>query len=138
MNNKETYDRLAFSAMAARASAYSPYSNITVGAALLADSGKMYLGANIENASYSATLCAERVAFFKAISEGERGFTAIAIAGGKRGEEVASAFPPCGACRQVMKEFCNADFTVIVVNEESYTVHTLGELLPLAFDEKYL
>ncbi len=138
MNEKKIYDELAFSAMAARASAYSPYSDITVGAALLTRSGKMYLGANIENASYSATLCAERVAFFKAVSEGEREFTAIAIAGGRRGEEVTSAFPPCGACRQVMKEFCDADFTVIVVNEDSYTVHTLGELLPLAFDEKYL
>lgn len=133
-----TYDELAYSAMAARASAYSPYSGITVGAALLTASGRMYLGANIENASYSATLCAERVAFFKAVSEGERDFVAIAIAGGKHGEDVRSAFPPCGACRQVMKEFCDPDFTVIVVNSESYTVHTLAELLPLAFDEGYL
>lgn len=132
------YQELAFSALGTRALAYSPYSNITVGAALLGESGKVYLGANIENASYSLTTCAERVAFFKAISEGERSFLAIAIAGGRAGEEVTGAFPPCGACRQVMAEHCAPDFKVIIVKGQGYTVHELSELLPHGFDEKYL
>jgi cytidine deaminase len=135
---KNTFDDLAFSAMAARASAYSPYSSITVGAALLGKSGKIYLGSNVENASYSLTICAERVAFSKAISEGEREFTAIAIAGGKCGEDIKGPFPPCGACRQVMAEFCGPDFAVILADEESFTVKTLAELLPCGFDEKFL
>ena len=132
------YSDLAFSALAARAAAHSPYSGITVGAALLGKSGKMYLGANIENASYSLTMCAERVAMYKAISEGERQFVAIAIAGGRAGEDVTSEFPPCGSCRQVMREFCGPDFKVVIVNAEGYTVRTLEELLPFSFTEDYL
>ena len=132
------YSDLAFSALAARAAAYSPYSGVTVGAALLGESGKVYLGANIENASYSLTTCAERVAIFKAVSEGERRFTAIAIAGGRVGEDVTSEFPPCGACRQVLREFCSPDFKVLLVGEDGYTVHTLEELLPYSFTEGYL
>lgn len=132
------YEELSYSARAARAVSYSPYSSVTVGAALLGRSGKVYLGANIENASYSLTLCAERVAFFKAISEGEREFVAIAIAGGKVGEDVEGAFPPCGACRQVMAEFCAPDFKVIMVRDEDYSVHELSQLLPHGFSEKYL
>lgn len=135
---KELYDRLAMSAQAARALAYSPYSGVTVGAALLASSGKMYLGANVENASYSLTECAERVAIFKAVTEGEREFSAIAIAGGKAGEEVAGAFPPCGACRQVLAEFCPGDMPVIIVSGEDYTVSKLSELLPFGFDKELL
>ena len=135
---KEIYDKLAQSAKAARALAYSPYSGITVGAALLSASGKMYLGANVENASFSLTECAERVAIFKAITEGERKFSAIAIAGGKAGEDICGAFPPCGACRQVLREFCEADMPVILVKGEDYSVHKLSELLPLGFDKEYL
>ncbi len=132
------YEKLAFSATAARASAYSPYSGVTVGAALLCGSGNMYLGSNIENASFSLTECAERVALFKAISEGERDFVAIAIAGGKSGDEITGAFPPCGACRQVLAEFCKPDFKIILVCGDNFTVHELSELLPHGFDKEFL
>ena len=118
----------------ARGDSYSPYSDISVGAALLTKSGKIYKGCNIENASYSPTVCAERVAFFKAVSEGETEFCAIAIAGGKRGEPSRADFPPCGVCRQVMSEFCDSDFRVIWGNNEKFTDTTLGEILPHSFD----
>ena len=117
---------------AARAS-YSPYSGFTVGAALITKDGKLYLGCNIENASYSPTCCAERTAFFKAVSEGEREFSKIAIVGGK-GLDFTDFCPPCGVCRQVMKEFCGEDFTVILgKNGEEVKTVTLGELLPFGF-----
>lgn len=117
---------------AARAS-YSPYSGFTVGAALITKDGKLYLGCNIENASYSPTCCAERTAFFKAVSEGEREFSKIAIVGGK-GLDFTDFCPPCGVCRQVMKEFCGEDFTVILgKNGEEVKTLTLGELLPFGF-----
>ena len=122
----------------ARASAYSPYSSITVGAALLTKDGKIYKGANIENASYTPTVCAERVAFFKAISEGESEFLAIAIAGGPKGEPSKENFPPCGVCRQVMTEFCGPDFHVIWGNDEKITVQTLAEMMPHSFDKTNL
>ena len=122
----------------ARAASYSPYSGITVGAALMTREGKIYRGANIENASYSPTICAERVAFFKAISEGERDFIAIAIAGGEDGKPSKADFPPCGVCRQVMAEFCSGDFYVIWGNGEKTTVKTLGEVLPFGFDKNNL
>ena len=134
MNDRELIEQ----AKQARAHSYSPYSGFAVGAALLGKSGKVYLGANIENASFSLTCCAERVAFFKAISEGERDFAAIAIAGGRTGCEVAGAFPPCGACRQVMAEYCAPDFKVILAEGDDYSVHELSELLPLGFNEKYM
>lgn len=112
---------------------YSPYSGFTVGAALLTKSGRVYLGCNIESASYSPTNCAERTAFFKAVSEGEREFLKIAIVGGK-GLDFKDFCPPCGVCRQVMKEFCGEDFTVILgKNGEETKVLTLGELLPYGF-----
>lgn len=112
---------------------YSPYSGFTVGAALLTKSGKVYLGCNIESASYSPTNCAERTAFFKAVSEGEREFSKIAIVGGK-GLDFKDFCPPCGVCRQVMKEFCGEDFTVILgKNGEEMKVISLGELLPYGF-----
>ena len=118
-----------------RRAAYCPYSNTSVGAALLTRSGKIYTGANIENASYSMTLCAERVAFMKAVSEGEREFSAIAVAGGKSGEGETELFYPCGACRQVMAEFCDGDFKLIFSKDESAT---LAELLPKSFTKAKL
>ena len=122
----------------ARGASYSPYSGITVGAALLTASGRVYRGANIENASYTPTVCAERVAFFKAISEGERDFVAIAIAGGEAGSPSKSDFPPCGVCRQVMAEFCGPKFLVVWGNEEKSTMKKLSEILPCGFDKNNL
>ena len=122
----------------AREAAYSPYSDITVGAALLTADGKIYKGANIENASYTPTVCAERVAFFKAINEGEKHFLAIAIAGGPAGADPKADFPPCGVCRQVMGEFCSKDFRIIWGNDEKITVRTLEEILPDGFNKKNL
>lgn len=123
-------------AVKARDNSYSPYSRVRVGAALLTASGKVYLGCNIENAAFSPTVCAERVAIFKAISEGEKDFTAIAIAGGAN-DTPDGFFPPCGVCRQVMSEFCNADFKVYLAkNENEYTALTLGELLPHGFGKE--
>lgn len=113
--------------------AYAPYSGFTVGAALLAKSGKVYLGCNIENASYTPTNCAERTAFFKAVSEGEREFAKIAVVGGKA-LDFTDYCTPCGVCRQVMSEFCNEDFVVILGrNDGNHKVMTLGELLPFSF-----
>ena len=112
---------------------YSPYSGCKVGAALQAKSGKIYLGCNIENAAYGPTVCAERVAFFKAISEGEKEFTALFVAGGKD-SVISGSYPPCGVCRQVMSEFCGADFPIFVITgENSAERYTLGQLLPYAF-----
>lgn len=134
MNNKELV-RAAFAAME---NAYSPYSHCKVGAALLTRDGKVYTGCNVENASYGATNCAERTAFFKAISEGEREFAKIAIVGGVEGV-VTNMFMPCGVCRQVMDEFCDRDFEVLVAKDrENFEIFTLSQLLPLSFDEKNL
>lgn len=124
-------------AEAARERAYAPYSNFLVGAALLGKSGKVYLGCNVENAGYSATNCAERTAFFKAISDGEREFQAIAIVGGKRGEKPGYC-PPCGICRQVMAEFCDGEFPVVLGSADKYEIHQLSSLLPLAFNSDSL
>ena len=128
-------------AIAARQLSYSPYSNFMVGAALLTSCGKVYRGCNIENAGYSPTVCAERTAFFKAISEGERKFTAIAIAGwAKDATEPMQAFP-CGVCRQVMREFCEPSaFKILVANGEhgGHTEHTLEELFPYGFGPENL
>lgn len=111
---------------------YAPYSNFNVGAALLCASGKIYLGCNIENAAYSSTVCAERTAFFKAISEGEDDFVAIAIVGGKNGE-IEDICPPCGVCRQVMAEFCDENFEVVLAKKEGFEKYKLKKLLPLSF-----
>ena len=113
---------------------YTPYSHFKVGAALLTRGGKLYGGCNIENAAYGPTNCAERTAFFKAVSEGERSFRAICVVGGKDGVLTEYA-APCGVCRQVMMEFCHPDeFQIILaVSREKYDVFTLRELLPLGF-----
>ena len=113
--------------------AYAPYSDFKVGAALLTKSGKVYLGCNIENAAYSPSNCAERTAVFKAVSEGEKDFEAIAIVGGKSGV-IEDFCPPCGVCRQVLSEFCNGDFKVILAGKgDDVKVYTLAELLPESF-----
>lgn len=113
---------------------YTPYSNFKVGAALLTKSGKLYTGCNIENAAYTPTNCAERTAFFKAVSEGEREFQAICVVGGKDGVLTEYA-APCGVCRQVMMEFCNPEtFRIILAtSKEQYDIFTLKEMLPLGF-----
>lgn len=115
--------------------AYAPYSGFQVGAALLTKEGKMYTGCNIENAAYSPTNCAERTAFFKAVSEGERQFQAICIVGGKNGV-LTDYTAPCGVCRQVMMEFCNPDsFQIILAKDrETYKIFSLRELLPMGFE----
>lgn len=131
-----TYSDLLSQAIEAMSKSYSPYSDCKVGAALLTKSGKVYTGTNIENAAFSPTVCAERVAFFKAISEGETEFSAIAVVGGKNGK-INGIFAPCGVCRQVMREFCNNDFKIIMgINEAEYKTITLSELLPISFSPK--
>ncbi len=112
---------------------YSPYSNCKVGAALLTKSGKIYTGANIENAAFSPTICAERVAIFKAVFDGEKEFSKIAVVGGKEGN-IQGIFSPCGVCRQVMREFCNDDFEIILGKSETdFEKVTLAQLLPYSF-----
>ncbi len=126
--------KLIQEAIRIRERAYVPYSNFSVGAALLSIDGKIYTGCNIENAAYTPTNCAERTAFFKAISEGEKDFLAIAIVGAKKGETLEFC-PPCGVCRQVMMEFCNPkEFKVIVAKSiDEYKIFTLEEILPMGF-----
>lgn len=116
---------------------YTPYSHFNVGAALLTGSGKVYTGCNIENASYTPTICAERTAFFKAVSEGDRDFKAIAIVGGPRSSGNLDYCFPCGVCRQVMSEFCEDDFFVIIAKSpKEYKVFTLHQILPERFGPK--
>lgn len=132
MTDKELIDR----AKKAAEKAYVPYSGYTVGAALLCKNGKVYEGCNIENAAYSPTNCAERTAFFKAVSEGEREFLKIAVVGGKE-LDFKDYFSPCGVCRQVMREFCDDDFTILLgKNSDEYMSVTLSELLPLSFSKE--
>lgn len=132
--SKEQKKELITAALLARKTAYIPYSGYAVGAALLSGNGKIYTGCNIENATYGATNCAERTAFFKAVSEGEREFAAIAIAGGKKGKTPDGFAYPCGICRQVMKEFGKAGLCVLVAkSEEEYEEYTLEQLLPHGF-----
>ncbi len=119
----------------AKKQSYAPYSGFHVGAALLALDGEIYRGCNIENAAYSPTNCAERTAFFKAVSEGKREFAAIAIVGDKR-----EFLAPCGVCRQVMSEFCDAkQFKIILAGSKTeYEIYTLEELLPQSFSKDNL
>lgn len=134
MTDKELIDL----AKEAAKNAYVPYSGYTVGAALLTKDGKIYTGCNIENAAYGPTNCAERTAFFKAVSEGEREFSAIAVVGGKECD-FKDYFTPCGVCRQVMMEFCEKDFRILIgKNGEEYLDLTLDEILPYGFSPKHL
>jgi homotetrameric cytidine deaminase len=130
------YAGLIAQAFAARAEAYAPYSGFMVGAALLTREGEVYTGCNIENAAYSPGNCAERTAIFKAVSDGKRFFSAIAVAGGMRGAEEGHFHYvyPCGVCRQVMAEFCGGDFVIIAAKSlTDYKLHDLADLLPEAF-----
>lgn len=128
-----TPEKLIELAKEAMTHAYAPYSHFKVGAALLCADGTVYQGCNIENASYSPTNCAERTAFFKAVYDGHRDFTAIAICGGIEG--VITGFTtPCGVCRQVMQEFCNGDFLIYVIGPDgAYDTYTLAQMLPGGF-----
>lgn len=138
MNSGKGYDtmtdlELIQLANGARKNAYAPYSNYTVGAALLLKSGEVVLGCNVENASFGATVCAERAAVSAAIAKGARDFCAIAVVGGKAGEPAATFFSPCGICRQTLREFCNDDFRVLVGCGNEIRAFRLGELLPAGF-----
>ena len=132
-----TPEKLISLAVEAMGNAYAPYSGFQVGAALLCSDGTVYTGCNIENAAYSPTNCAERTAVFKAVSEGHRDFTAIAICGGKNGE-ITNLCTPCGVCRQVLREFCKDDFPVYLAHGGGYKTLTLSDLLPYSFGEDSL
>ncbi|MBS4785400.1 MAG: cytidine deaminase [Clostridiales bacterium] len=135
------YRELISQALLARESSYSPYSHFSVGAALLTAEGRIYRGCNIESCSYGPTNCAERTAVFKAVSEGERAFSAIAIVGSPDAEEAPLTHTayPCGVCRQVLAEFCDMDLEVIVARScDDFEVYTLGQLLPQAFTPRSL
>ena len=134
-----TPEALVQEALQAMQNAYVPYSGFKVGAALLTKAGKVYTGCNIENAAYGPSNCAERTAFFKAVSEDEREFAAIAVVGGRDGI-VTDIFPPCGVCRQVMQEFCTPDFMIYMGRGDgTYEAVRLDALLPYGFTaDKYM
>lgn len=132
--DRKKQEELLNMAIEARKMAYVPYSNFAVGAALLAKSGKIYKGCNIENAAFGPTVCGERTAFFKAVSEGEKEFEAIAIVGGHKDGELRPFCEPCGVCRQVMSEFCGGDFLLIFGScAENISVYTLDDIMPYRF-----
>ena len=131
------YKILMSEAQKARQKSYSPYSHFRVGAALLTKSGKIYPGCNIQNGANPPTVGAARTAIFKAVSDGERDFEALAVIGGAEGE-TADFCAPCGVCRQVIAEFCNKDFKIILGNEDKFKAYTLDGLLPFAFTDKDL
>ena len=134
MPDLDTERKLVKKALEARGQSYSPYSHFRVGAALLTASGNVYTGCNIENAAYTPTSCAERTALVKAVSEGERGFSAIAIVGSMEGKTNTLVTGPCGVCRQALAEFCAPDFIILLAKSpEDYVKTTLGELLPYGF-----
>mgnify|MGYP004672309805 CR=1 FL=1 len=133
------YKLLVKEAYEAQKMAYTPYSHWNVGAALLTADGKIYRGCNIESSTFSPTNCAERTAFFKAVSEGEREFSAIAIVGGPAGAPPVDFCYPCGVCRQVMAEFCSRDFKVYIAKSESeIREYSLDEIIPFAFTQEDL
>ena len=128
-----TPEKLMELAIEAMQHSYSPYSGYKVGAALLCEDGTVYQGCNIENAAFGPTVCAERTAVFKAIYDGHRDLKAIAVCGGKNGV-ITGAFPPCGVCRQVLREFCDDDFEIYLAGDgEACQVFTLAQLLPSSF-----
>ncbi len=134
---KTDVKELMMAAEMARKASYSPYSEFSVGAALLCSDGKIYEGCNIENASFTPTCCAERVAVFKAVSEGRRDFEALAIVGGKKNASERGFCYPCGVCRQVLAEFCDSEFRIFSGNGNKEVLElTLGELLPYTFNLK--
>ena len=138
MVSKETCENLMSEAIEAQKFSYSPYSSFQVGAALLTKDGKIYRGCNVENVAFGPSNCAERTAFFKAVSEGDKEFSAIAIIGNPKGKKrnKGDYCSPCGVCRQVMAEFCDPSFEVILGNDvDDYKVYTLEEILPLTFRE---
>ena len=136
--NREIIDMLVQKAIAARETAYCPYSDFAVGAALLCEDGSIFTGANIESATHTPTVCAERVAMFSAVHAGIRRFRAIAVVGGKASEPISQLCPPCGVCRQVLAEFCDADFEIILSDGVQNNVYTLNDLLPLSFNKSNL
>ena len=129
----EIKQELVKQALAARKFAYVPYSKFRVGAAVLAKNGAIYTGCNIENAAYTPTNCAERTAVFKAVSEGVTEFDAIAVCGGPGEAEPEDFCTPCGVCRQVMREFCRGDFTLVFYDGEKTAEYTLDEMMPHSF-----
>ena len=129
-----TPEKLCELAIEAMGHAYAPYSGYKVGAALLCKDGSVYQGCNIENAAYGPTNCAERTAIFKAVYDGHRDFSAIAVCGGKDGV-ITGSFPPCGVCRQVMREFCDTDFVIYMIGVDGYEAVTLEQLLPYSFSK---
>ena len=133
MTDKELVEK----AVKALENSYSPYSGFKVGAALLTKDGRIFVGCNIENASYTAGICAERTALGNAVSAGAGDFLKIAIAGGKNGK-ITDYCPPCGICRQVLSEFCGEDFEILLYNGKSIKSHRLSELLPQNFGRKEL
>ena len=134
-----TPEQLLAEAKKAREQSYAPYSQCRVGAALLSAEGRIYHGCNIENAAFGPTVCAERVALFKAVSEGVRQFTAIAVVGGKSAQ-TSGLFPPCGVCRQALREFCLPEELTVVLEQEdgSPRLLTLADLLPHSFGPDFL
>lgn len=136
---EEICKNLIHKAIEALPYAYTPYSHFKVAAALLAENGMIYTGCNIENAAYTPTNCAERTAFFKAVSEGNSRFQAIAVVGGKEGS-IEQFCPPCGVCRQVMAEFCNPKefFIILARSFDKFQVYSLEELLPFGFSPENL
>lgn len=128
------YSELLRLAKLTRGASYSPYSHFSVGAALLCRDGSVYTGTNIENGSYSATMCAERVAIFDAVRDGKQELSAVAIVGGADDDDCPDECLPCGVCLQVMSEFCEGDFEIITeAKDGTWRVHTLDKLMPKRF-----
>ena len=133
MIDEKVISDLCQKAIDMRSESYAPYSDFLVGSAVLLSDGTVYTGCNIENSAFGPSICAERTAIFKAVSEGHRDFAAIAIAGGKRGGDLQYC-SPCGVCRQVMREFCGSSFKIFLAKSaDDYREFTLGELLPESF-----
>ena len=131
-------EKVITEALLAREAAYAPYSKFKVGAALLLKDGSVIRGCNVENASYGLCNCAERTAIFAAVADGYRKFDAISIIGHRRGESVSEACPPCGICRQVISEFADSDFLILLYDGKEIFEYKLSEILPLTFDKSMM